>query len=98
MTRSEPRMTASPAPIIEIHGIKKTFGHVQALRGVDLDVFQGEVLALVGDNGAGKSTFVKILSGVEWPDEGDILIDGHPAHINAPADAQAYGVATVYQD
>ncbi|MDQ6674679.1 MAG: ATP-binding cassette domain-containing protein [Chloroflexota bacterium] len=78
--------------------VSKAFGHVQALDGVDLEVRDGEVLALVGDNGAGKSTLVKILSGVEQPDAGEIQMNGTPARLDTPADAQRCGIATVYQD
>ncbi len=84
--------------LIDVRDVSKAFGHVQALDGVDLEVRAGEVLALVGDNGAGKSTLVKILSGVEQPDAGEILIGGAAATLNTPADAQRYGIATVYQD
>jgi len=71
---------------------------VQALVEADLDLYQGEVLAIVGDNGAGKSTFIKCLSGAYLPDQGQILVDGELAHIRSPRDAQSLGIATVYQD
>ncbi|MEG8037651.1 ATP-binding cassette domain-containing protein [Sphingomonas sp. LR61] len=83
---------------MSLQGISKRFGAVQALSGIDFDVHAGEVVALVGDNGAGKSTFVKILAGVYTPDEGTITFEGEPVHIGSPAAAQALGIATVFQD
>jgi ABC-type sugar transport system ATPase subunit len=85
-------------PILEMRGISKSFGHVQALNDVDFEVYPHEVLALVGDNGAGKSTLVKVLSGVYSADRGSIQIDGKPVAIRSPFDAQQLGIATVYQD
>ena len=74
------------------------FGHVQALRDVSVELFPGETVALLGDNGAGKSTFVKILSGVHTPDQGSIAIDGDIVDIRSPIDALRHGIGTVYQD
>jgi ABC-type sugar transport system ATPase subunit len=85
------------SPIIEVRGIEKAFGHVRALRGVDLAVDPGEIVALVGDNGAGKSTLVSVLSGAARPDAGDILLSGQPAQFADPASARKRGVETVYQ-
>jgi D-xylose transport system ATP-binding protein len=85
-------------PVIEIRGVKKSFGAVAALKGVDLDFYPSEVLAIVGDNGAGKSTLIKILSGVHPIDEGRILIDGRPVTIKSPKDAKRFGIETIYQD
>ena len=85
-------------PVIEIKGVKKSFGAVAALKGVDLDFYQSEVLAIVGDNGAGKSTLIKILSGVHTIDEGSIWIDGHAVSIKSPKDAKRFGIETIYQD
>jgi ABC-type sugar transport system ATPase subunit len=85
-------------PILETRGIRKAFGHVQALEGIDFALYPGEILALLGDNGAGKSTFIKILSGVYTPDAGEILVEGRPVTFDTPADAVAAGIATVYQD
>jgi simple sugar transport system ATP-binding protein len=85
-------------PLLEARAISRRFGHVRALEGADFAVDAGEICALVGDNGAGKSTLVKILSGADRQDEGQILIDGRPVVFNSPNDAQACGVATVYQD
>jgi ABC-type sugar transport system ATPase subunit len=78
--------------------IDKAFGHVQALSKINFELYAGEVLALVGDNGAGKSTLIKILSGVYQKDEGEIYVDGKTVLIDKPADAQRYGISTVYQD
>ena len=85
-------------PILEAHGISKAFGHVQALRDVDLELMPGEVLGLVGDNGAGKSTLIKILSGALQPDSGQILVDGQVVHLRSPVAAQHFGIETVHQD
>ncbi len=86
------------APIVEMRRIKKSFGAVQALRGVDLVLHQNEVLGLVGDNAAGKSTLMKVLSGAYIPDEGEIFIEGKKAHIGDPMGARRLGIEMVYQD
>jgi len=83
---------------LQVSGVSKRYGAVQALDGVDLAVEAGEVVALVGDNGAGKSTLVKVVSGVITPDEGTLEFEGRPVRINRPHDAQALGISTVYQD
>ena len=88
----------TPAPLLEARGIRRAFGHVQALDGADFTLYRGEICALVGDNGAGKSTLVKILSGVDRPDAGQILLDGNVVDIASPAIAQRLGISTVYQD
>ena len=85
-------------PIVEMRNIKKNFGGVQALRGVDLVLHHNEVLGLVGDNAAGKSTLMKILSGAYIPSEGEILIEGKKAHITNSWDAHRQGIEMVYQD
>jgi D-xylose transport system ATP-binding protein len=84
--------------ILSLRGISKSFGPVQALSEVDLDVRQGEVLALVGDNGAGKSTLVKAISGIHSVDSGEISFEGRGVKISGPASATELGIATVYQD
>jgi len=86
------------SPFLEMRRIVKRFPGVLALNGVDLDVRPGEVHVLLGENGAGKSTLIKILSGVHLPDAGEIRIDGSPALIRNPRDAQALGVSTIYQE
>lgn len=85
-------------PIVEMRNIRKNFGGVQALRGVDLVLYRNEVLGLVGDNAAGKSTLMKVLSGAYIPDEGEILIEGKKVHISNPWDARKLGIEMVYQD
>jgi D-xylose transport system ATP-binding protein len=85
-------------PLLQLRGISKRFGAVQALADVDLDVYAGEVVGLVGDNGAGKSTLIKIIAGIVVPDSGQILFEGQPVHISGPNDVARLGIATVYQD
>jgi D-xylose transport system ATP-binding protein len=87
-----------PVPILQLRGISKSFGAVQALTDVDFEVYPGEVVALVGDNGAGKSTLIKCVAGTHTPDEGTILFEGEEVKIHAPSDATHLGVETVYQD
>jgi simple sugar transport system ATP-binding protein len=89
-------MTVEPA--MELRGVSVTFGSVRALQNIDIKVYPGEVHCLLGDNGAGKSTLIKVLSGVHRPDSGQILVDGRPTVFRNPRDAQARGVATVFQD
>ncbi len=85
-------------PIIEMKNIEKHFGAVIALGGVSFDVCPGEVHCLLGDNGAGKSTFIKTMSGVHKPTSGTILFEGKEMNFDSPRDAMAAGIATVYQD
>jgi ABC-type sugar transport system ATPase subunit len=86
------------APLLELRGVSKTFGAVQALNRVDLTVPAGKVTALAGDNGAGKSVLIKTVSGLWQPSEGQILWEGAPANIHSPNDAEARGITTIYQD
>ncbi len=88
----------SPAPVLEARGLCKSFGSVRALIDVNLDLYPGEVLGLMGDNGAGKSTTVKILAGALQPDAGEIRINGRPVSLRGPIDARRAGIETVYQD
>jgi D-xylose transport system ATP-binding protein len=90
--------SASNKPILEMRGISKRYGAVQALTNVDFEVYPGEVVALVGDNGAGKSTLIKCIAGTHAPDEGKIIFDGKEIHLHAPSDATRLGIETVYQD
>ncbi len=85
-------------PLVDMRGIHKRFGAVHALRGVDLALEAGEVLGLVGDNAAGKSTLMKILSGALQPDAGQIQLRGVAVRFASPADARRRGVEMVYQD
>jgi D-xylose transport system ATP-binding protein len=85
-------------PLLQLEGISKRFGAVQALSEVDFECDAGEVVALVGDNGAGKSTLVKVIAGTQPADEGRITFDGHAVHIGSPQAAAGLGIATVYQD
>jgi ABC-type sugar transport system ATPase subunit len=89
---------AENIPIVEMKSIEKNFGAVRALRGVDLTLGKNEVLGLVGDNAAGKSTLMKVLSGAYMPDEGEILIEGQHADISGPQDSRDLGIEMVYQD
>ncbi|HOB29296.1 MAG: ATP-binding cassette domain-containing protein [Dethiobacteria bacterium] len=89
---------AETTPVVEMRNIKKNFGGVQALRGVDLVLHKNEVLGLVGDNAAGKSTLMKVLSGAYIPDEGEIFIEGSKVNITSPMRARQLGIEMVYQD
>lgn len=89
--------TTTPQSVLEARGLVKTFGRVVALDGADFALYPGEVLAVIGDNGAGKSSLIKCLSGAYQPDQGDILMDGEPVHFRGPQEARAVGIETVYQ-
>jgi fructose transport system ATP-binding protein len=84
--------------VLEARKIVKRYGHVTALDGANLELRAGEVLAVIGDNGAGKSTMVKVLCGAVIPDEGQVLLDGVPVHFSSPMDPRRRGIETVYQD
>jgi rhamnose transport system ATP-binding protein len=81
-----------------MRGISKRFGATRALDGVSLALSPGEVHALVGENGAGKSTLIKVMTGIHAPDEGTVEVDGEPATLRNAADAQARGIAAIYQE
>jgi D-xylose transport system ATP-binding protein len=85
-------------PLLELRGVTKSFGSVQALTDVDFEVRVGEVMALVGDNGAGKSTLIKCIAGIYPMDHGELLFNGEPVTINGPRDAAKLGIEVVYQD
>lgn len=91
-------MSTHETPVLEMRGISKSFGSLQALNDVDFSVNDQEIVGLVGDNGAGKSTLVKTLVGLHEPDDGEILLHGEPVTIADPKDARKHGIATVYQD
>jgi fructose transport system ATP-binding protein len=88
----------SGAIVMQAKGLVKRYGHVTALDGMDFDLREGEILAVIGDNGAGKSSLIKALSGALVPDEGEIELDGRPVHFRSPIDARRAGIETVYQD
>ena len=91
-------MTDSVVPAVEMRGINKAFGAIQALRDVNFRLMPGEVLGLVGDNSAGKSTLMKILSGAYQRDSGEILVDGAPVHFKSPQGSRDIGIEMIYQD
>jgi D-xylose transport system ATP-binding protein len=85
-------------PLLQLRGITKSYGSVQALTDVNLDVRLGEVMALVGDNGAGKTTLIKCVAGIHGYDSGEIFFEGSPVTIHGPKDAAKLGIEVVYQD
>jgi ABC-type sugar transport system ATPase subunit len=89
---------ASVGPVIEVRGVTKRYGSVQALREINFKVFPGEVVGIVGDNGAGKSTLVNIIAGALQPTSGTIYVDGREVSFKSPTDARDAGIETVYQD
>jgi len=91
-------MAEDGTPILQLKGVSKNFGAVQALIKVDFDVREGEIMALVGDNGAGKSTLIKGIAGIYRYDEGQIVFDGQAVEIHNPRDAAELGIEIVYQD
>jgi fructose transport system ATP-binding protein len=102
---SAPRRSGETPPagpprnvVLQACGLVKRFGHVTALDDCDFDLRAGEILAVVGDNGAGKSSLIKVLSGALAPDGGDLLLDGVPVRFRGPVDARRHGIETVYQD
>ena len=90
--------TATATPLLELKGVTKRFGAVEALTDVDFEVYAGEVVALVGDNGAGKSTLIKAIAGIQPGDDYEARWEGEDVHLNTPQDADRLGIATVYQD
>jgi len=91
--------TSSTAPLVmQARGLVKRYGHVTALDGADFELRAGEILAVIGDNGAGKSSLIKALSGAIVPDDGEILLDGQPVRFRSPSDARRAGIETVYQE
>ena len=91
-------MSARQKLVMQAKGLVKRYGHVVALDGADFELRAGEILAVIGDNGAGKSSLIKALSGATIPDEGEILLDGKTIHFRSPIDARRAGIETVYQD
>jgi fructose transport system ATP-binding protein len=96
---ARPAAAAAAAPLVmQARGLIKRYGQVTALDGADFELRAGEILAVIGDNGAGKSSLIKCLSGATIPDEGEILLDGKPVRFGSPIDARRAGIETVYQD
>src|SRR3982750_759174 len=93
-----PTQAATPVTVMQARGLVKRYGHVTALDGTDFELRAGEILAVIGDNGAGKSSLIKVLSGATVPDEGEIRLDGRPVHFRSPIDARRAGIETVYQE
>ena len=92
-------MNDQPSPmVLEARGLVKRYGHVTALDGADFEVRAGEIMAVIGDNGAGKSSLIKALSGATIPDSGEIWLDGVRVRFSGPLDARRAGIETVYQD
>jgi ABC-type sugar transport system ATPase subunit/ribose/xylose/arabinose/galactoside ABC-type transport system permease subunit len=100
MTTLDATQLAPPATraIVRAQQIRKSFGGVRVLDGVDFDLLPGEVHALLGENGAGKSTLLKILAGVHRPDDGEVFVDDQPVHLHSPHDAQRLGIALIHQE
>jgi D-xylose transport system ATP-binding protein len=92
-----PAAAGRGVPLVEMRGINVAFGGVHAVRDVDIDLYEGEVMGLVGGNGAGKSTLMRVLSGAHKADSGEILINGEARSISSPRDAKAYNIETIYQ-
>ena len=84
-------------PVVSLRNISKRFGTIQANQNVSLDIFRGEILALLGENGSGKTTLMNMLSGIYFPDSGEILIDGKEVSIKSPRDAFDYGIGMIHQ-
>jgi fructose transport system ATP-binding protein len=89
--------TATRSPVLEARNLVKRYGRVTALDGADFELRAGEILAVVGDNGAGKSSLIMALSGAMIPDEGELRLDGTPVHFRSPIEARRHGIETVYQ-
>ncbi|CAB3788993.1 ATP-binding cassette domain-containing protein [Pararobbsia alpina] len=93
-----PGLAPEPTPVLAARNLVKRYGHVTALDGADFELLPGEILAVIGDNGAGKSSLIKVLSGAVRPDEGEMFLDGKQVNFRGPLDARAQGIETVYQD
>ena len=90
--------STTPRVVMQARGLVKRYGHVTALDGTDFDLREAEILAIIGDNGAGKSSLIRALSGALIPDSGDVWLDGKRVHFTGPLDARRAGIETVYQD
>lgn len=91
-------MTGQPEPVLTARGLVKRYGRVTALNNADFDLYPGEILAVIGDNGAGKSSLIKAISGAVTPDEGEIRLEGKPVQFKSPMEARNAGIETVYQN
>jgi fructose transport system ATP-binding protein len=91
-------MSAGVTPVLQARGLVKRYGHVVAVNGADFELLPGEILAVIGDNGAGKSSLIKCLSGATIPDEGEVRLDGKPVQFRTPLEAREAGIETVYQN
>jgi fructose transport system ATP-binding protein len=91
-------MSPQGEPVLQARGLVKRYGRVTALDGADFDLYAGEILAVIGDNGAGKTSLIKALTGAVVPDAGEIRLEGRPIHFRSPQDARLAGIETVYQD
>jgi fructose transport system ATP-binding protein len=91
-------MSTTVPLVMQAKGLVKRYGQVTALDGTDFELRAGEILAVIGDNGAGKSSLIKCLSGATIPSAGEIWLDGVPIHFKTPMDARRAGIETVYQD
>ena len=91
-------MANQPRLVMKATGLVKRYGQVTALDGADFELRAGEILAVIGDNGAGKSSLIKALSGATIPDQGEVFLDGKPIHFKSPIEARRAGIETVYQD
>jgi ABC-type sugar transport system ATPase subunit len=98
MTVTENAASTEQAALVEGRSLSKRYGPVHAVDDVSLSIGHGEIVAIVGDNGAGKSTFVKMLSGAIHPDEGELWVEGRRVQFRGPADSRAQGIETIYQD
>jgi len=88
----------STVPVVEMHGISKTFGAIKALHNVSFRLMPGEIIGLVGDNSAGKSTLMKVMTGAYQRDEGEVLVEGRPVQFRTPHDSRDSGIEMIYQD
>ncbi|MEL0278120.1 MAG: ATP-binding cassette domain-containing protein [Deltaproteobacteria bacterium] len=96
---SNPSQETAQKPVfLDLRNISKSFGAIEALKGINMQLYAGEVVGLMGDNGAGKSTLIKILSGNYQPTNGELYLEGHPQQFNRPVDARTHGIEVVYQD
>src|SRR3984885_3768724 len=89
---------STETPILQLRGLNKSFGPVHVLHDVNFEIYPGQVTALIGDNGAGKSTMVKCIGGTYTIDSGEYLFEGRPVHVATPRDSAALGIEIVYQD